>query len=171
MITKIHSWKSIQLTEENITLPNNKNILHTSIKHPGAAVILPITDDGKVIITYQYRPSIKQWMLEIPAGTMEINEQPIVCAQRELEEETGYSAKEFIPLGELTPLAGFCDETQFIFIAKQLKKTDRLSCDDDEVIEVKELSVQEIENKILNGDITDSKTIAALFRAKLAKLV
>lgn len=171
MITKIHSWKNIHLTEENLILPNNKEVLHTSITHPGAAVILPISSDGKIIVTKQYRPSVKKWMLEIPAGTMEAGEEPITCAARELEEETGYSSQKLIPLGELTPLAGFCDETQFLFIAKELAKTERLSCDDDEVIEVNQFSVEELDSKILSGEITDSKTIAALYRAKLAGML
>ncbi|WP_375748184.1 NUDIX hydrolase [Vibrio sp. HN007] len=168
MITKIHSWKNIELIEENITLPNELEVLHTSITHPGAAVILPVTESGEIVLTRQYRPSIKKWMLEIPAGTMEPGEDPMRCAERELEEETGYSTRDLLPLGELTPLAGFCDETQFLFVAKQLTKTNRLSCDDDEVIEVKQYSVNELEAKVVSGEITDSKTIAALFRAKLA---
>lgn len=168
MITKIHSWKNIELIEENITLPNELEVLHTSITHPGAAVILPVTESREIILTRQYRPSIKKWMLEIPAGTMEPGEDPRRCAERELEEETGYSAHDLQPLGELTPLAGFCDETQFLFVAKQLTKTNRLSCDDDEVIEVRQYSVNELEAKVVSGEITDSKTIAALFRAKLA---
>lgn len=165
---EIHRWKNIQLIEDDVVLPNNKAILHTTIVHPGAAIILPITDDGKIVVTHQYRPSVKRWVIEIPAGTLEPGEEPINCAERELEEETGFSAQNFIPLGELVPLAGFCDETQYLFIARQLQKTDRLECDEDEVINVRSYSVTEMESLIVQNEITDSKTIAALYRAKLA---
>ncbi len=167
MSKTIHSWKSISLIEEEISLPTGKSITHTTIAHPGAAVILPITTDDTIVLVNQFRPSLKKWLLELPAGTIESGEMPLNCARRELEEETGYSSTNLTPLGLFTPLAGFCDEIQHLFVATNLKKTARLDCDDDEVIEVLELSVEEIEQKIKDGDITDSKTIACLYKAKL----
>ncbi|MBF4282172.1 NUDIX hydrolase [Vibrio anguillarum] len=167
MSKTIHTWKTISLVQEDVTLPTGKNIEHTTIVHPGAAVILPITEQGDIILINQFRPSLKKWLLELPAGTLEKGELPAECAHRELEEETGYSASELITLGQVTPLAGFCDEIQHLFVAKQLSKTARLSCDDDEVIEVVTLSIQELEQKIITGQITDSKTIACLSKAKL----
>ena len=85
----IHQWKSISLVEESVTLPTNVVVKHTTIYHPGAAVILPITASGKIIVINQFRPSLKKWLLELPAGTMEIGETPLQCAQRELEEDPG----------------------------------------------------------------------------------
>ncbi|MCC4237466.1 NUDIX hydrolase [Vibrio anguillarum] len=167
MSKTIHTWKTISLVQEDVTLPTGKNIEYTTIVHPGAAVILPITEQGDIILINQFRPSLKKWLLELPAGTLEKGELPAECAHRELEEETGYSASELITLGQVTPLAGFCDEIQHLFVAKQLSKTARLSCDDDEVIEVVTLSIQELEQKIITGQITDSKTIACLSKAKL----
>ena len=81
----IHSWKRISLVEELIELPNGKQIVHTTIAHPGAAVILPIDDNGNIVIINQYRPSLKKWLLELPAGTLENNEPIEECACRELE--------------------------------------------------------------------------------------
>lgn len=167
MSKTIHTWKTISLIEEEVQLPNGRTVTHTTIEHPGAAVILPVTTDNKVIVIRQFRPSLKKWLLELPAGTIEKSEQPLACAQRELEEETGYSASEFIELGQVTPLAGFCDEIQYLYVAKQLSKTARFECDDDEVIEVLELSIHELEQKIIEGEISDSKTIACLSKAKL----
>ncbi len=167
MSKTIHSWKSISLIEEDVQLPTGKLITHTTIVHPGAAVILPITSDNTIILVNQFRPSLNKWLLELPAGTIEANESPINCAQRELEEETGYSSTNFIELGQFTPLAGFCDEIQHLFIATNLTKTARLNCDDDEIIEVLSLSIQDVEQKIKDGEITDSKTIACLCKAKL----
>ncbi|MBW3698136.1 NUDIX hydrolase [Vibrio sp. T187] len=163
----IHKWKNISLVEEKVSLPNGKAINHTTIHHPGAAVILPITSQNRVVLINQFRPSLNKWLLELPAGTKEQGETPLECASRELEEETGFSASEFITLGQVTPLAGFCDEIQHLFVAKGLDHTSRYECDDDEVIEVIELTIEELENKIKNDQITDAKTIACLSKAKL----
>ncbi|KHT47281.1 NUDIX hydrolase [Vibrio sinaloensis] len=163
----LHSWKRISLVEESVTLPNGKNIQHTTIVHPGATVILPITQDGHIILINQFRPSLKKWLLELPAGTIENAEEIEECARRELEEETGYSAKQMISLGQVTPLAGFCDEIQYLFVAKELDKTYRYECDDDEVIEVITLTIEELEQKIIRGEVSDAKTIACLSKAKL----
>lgn len=167
MSKTIHSWKTISLIEEQVQLPNGRTITHTTIEHPGAAVILPISAEQKIILVHQFRPSLKKWLLELPAGTIESGECPQTCAHRELEEETGYSAEEMIALDSVTPLAGFCDEIQYLYVARHLHKTERLHCDVDEVIEVVELSVQELEQKIISGEITDSKTIACLSKARL----
>lgn len=163
----IHTWKRISLVEEQVELPNGQQIVHTTIAHPGAAVILPIADNGDIVMINQYRPSLKKWLLELPAGTLE-NDEPIEqCACRELEEETGYSAATIQPLGQVTPLAGFCDEIQYLFVAKQLSKTARYQCDEDEVIEVIHLPLAQVEQMIIDGEITDAKSIACLSKAKL----
>ncbi|MDC5720770.1 NUDIX hydrolase [Vibrio europaeus] len=163
----IHSWKRISLIKESILLPNGKKITHITISHPGAAVILPIDENGHIIVINQYRPSLKKWLLELPAGTLESDEPIELCAHRELEEETGYSAKSMVSLGQVTPLAGFCDEIQYLFVAKQLTQTKRYQCDEDEVIDVLSLSVEQLEQKIIDGEVTDAKTIACLSKAKL----
>ncbi|WP_413283361.1 NUDIX hydrolase [Vibrio sp. MA40-2] len=167
MARLIHQWKNLSLVETEITLPNKKQVLHTTIQHPGAAVILPIFDNGEILLLKQYRPSINDWLYEFPAGTVEKDESPLQCAHRELEEETGYSAGSFKALGDLIPLAGFCNERQTLYVATQLQKTSRYACDDDEVIEVLSLSVKQLENMIVEGYIIDSKTIACLSKAKL----
>ncbi|MCJ2377068.1 NUDIX hydrolase [Vibrio sp. ZSDZ34] len=164
---QIHQWKNIALTEQDITLPNGKSICHTTIQHPGAAVILPIDPNGNIVLINQFRPSLQKWLIELPAGTIEPNESPMSCAQRELIEETGFQAKEFISLGQVTPLAGFCDEIQHLFIAKQLTTNQQLDCDEDEIIEVVTMSRNELEQQIIDGNISDAKTIACLSKAKL----
>lgn len=165
--TVLHRWKNIQLAEIDVDLPNGKSIRHTTIIHPGAAVILPITDDGDILLLRQFRPSLNKWILELPAGTIEGDESPIECARRELIEETGYSAQHFEPLGQCSPLAGFCDEIQYLFVAKGLSPNQSLLPDDDEVINVIKVSLGDIENWIKTDEITDGKTIACLSKAKL----
>ncbi|KUI98143.1 NUDIX hydrolase [Vibrio sp. MEBiC08052] len=163
----IHQWKQISLVEEEIMLPTHRPILHTTIIHPGAAVILPVNQQGEIVMLRQFRPSIRKWLLELPAGTREDSETPLACAQRELAEETGYLASEWVALGQLTPLAGFCDEIQHLFVAKALSVTQDYQRDDDEVIDTFCLSIQALEKKIIDGEITDTKTIACLSKAKL----
>lgn len=167
MTKTIHKWKQIALVEKDVELPTGQTITHTTILHPGAAVILPINDNGEIVLVNQFRPSLNKWLLELPAGTREGNEDPLSCAQRELEEETGFSAQTLTSLGQVTPLAGFCDEIQYLFVAKQLTKTNRYQCDEDEVIEVVTLSLTQLEEKIIDGTITDAKTIACLSKARL----
>lgn len=166
-ITTLHQWKRIALVEESVALPNGKTITHTTISHPGAAVILPIKHNGEIVVVNQFRPSLKKWLIELPAGTLEAQEPIESCALRELEEETGYSAESLIPMGQVTPMAGFCDEIQYLFVAKGLSRTQRYSCDDDEVIEVLSFTIDTLEQKIISGEITDAKTIACLSKAKL----
>ncbi len=167
----IHRWKAISLVEEQLDLPNGKRITHTTILHPGASVILPITDDGRIVLVNQFRPSLKKWLLELPAGTIEQPETPEQCAMRELEEETGYRAARFTSLGQVTPLAGFCDEIQHLFVGHDLTLSNGRECDEDEVIEVVTFSLAELEQKIVEGEITDTKTIACLSKAKLCGLI
>ena len=163
----LHTWKGISLQELKTTLPNGRVITHTTISHPGAAVILPILPNGDIVLVNQYRPSLKKWLLELPAGTIENSEPPELCAVRELSEETGYHAETMISLGKVTPLPGFCDEIQYLYVAKGLSKAHQLMCDDDEIIEVISLPFSEIEQKIIEGEITDTKTIACISKAKL----
>ncbi len=163
----IHQWKSIALVEEDIELPNQKNITHTTIKHPGAAVILPVTNSGDILLLNQFRPSLKKWLLELPAGTMEPGEDAATCAHRELIEETGFEAGTLVSLGQVTPLAGFCDEIQHLYLAKDLKPNHSFSCDEDEVIELVTMSKAQLQQRIADGHITDAKTIACLSKATL----
>ncbi|HBV77434.1 MULTISPECIES: NUDIX hydrolase [Vibrio] len=163
----IHRWKNIELIEEDSHLPNGRIVRHTTIVHPGAAVILPITLNNQVILLRQFRPSLNKWILELPAGTIENDEAPIECARRELTEETGYQANTFHPLGQCTPLAGFCDEIQHLFVATDLNQTASLSLDEDEVIEVIKADLNTIEHWIRHDKITDAKTITCISKAKL----
>jgi ADP-ribose pyrophosphatase len=171
MIKTIHKWKNICLVEQPITLPTGKKILHTTIVHPGACVILPIANNGSILVIRQFRPSLNKWLIELPAGTIEKDESPLCCARRELEEETGYQASQFSELGIVTPLAGFCDEIQHLYIAQGLELSETLNCDDDEVIEVLFMSVEELEQRIISGEVNDTKTIACLSKAKLCGFI
>ncbi|CAH0528900.1 NUDIX hydrolase [Vibrio hippocampi] len=170
-VRTLHQWKTLALVEETIILPNHQQITHTMIQHPGAAVILPIDKAGNIVLLRQYRAAIKRWLIEIPAGTMEHGENPQDCAYRELIEETGLKAQSLTSLGEITPLAGFCDETQYLFLAKDLIPSNEFTADDDEVIERFTLTKQQLQQAIIDGEITDAKTIACFSKAVLCGLI
>jgi ADP-ribose pyrophosphatase len=135
-----------------------------TVRHPGAVVILPLTNDGELLILRQYRHTIKQWIYEFPAGTLDPHEQPETCAHRELQEETGFKAASLQPLGHIFPAPGFCDEVQYGFIATGLTPSSG-ELDDDEFLEVLHMTQEEFSQKIKSQEIIDAKTLAFYARA------
>lgn len=162
-----YSGRSWRLVEDRYTLPSGASHTHPMIVHPGAVVILPIEADGSCILVRQWRYSLERFFLELPAGTMTPGEDPIVCAARELREEIGRDAAAIEPIGIIHPAPGFCDEIQHCFIARDLVEK-REACDDDEIIETITLTPDLIEEAIRDGSLSDGKSIALYFRAKLA---
>ena len=167
---KISELKSKKFSFEinRIELPNGHEGEYGYIKHPGAALAVPITKDNKVIILRQYRFAVSRYLLEFPAGTLEIDETPINSIQREIQEETGFSANKWDKLGTLVPAPGYADEEIFLFLARDLSKLNsEVKGDLDEDIEVLILDPHELDNLISSGDeILDAKTVTAWFRAK-----
>jgi ADP-ribose pyrophosphatase len=151
---------------EDIHIAPGKQCRHLTIRHPGAVVLLPCHTDGTLLVIKQYRYSLRQTLLEFPAGTIEAGERPLACAQRELAEEVGQAAGRWECLGELHPAPGFCNEVQYCFFA-----TDLSPCmaprDDDELIDVVPMQSTQVEQAIRDGSMTDGKSIALFTRAKL----
>lgn len=141
-----------------------------TILHPGAVVILPILDDGRIVCVRQYRHAVRQRLLELPAGTLEVGEEPVACAHRELIEEIGMAAEELIPLGELFPAPGFCNERQHLFCARKLRAQPGVG-DEDEDITVEIYALSELFDSIQSGSLSDAKSIAILMRAQLAGIL
>lgn len=131
------------------------------VTHPGAVVVLPVTDQGKVILVKQWRRAVQKILLELPAGTLEENENPELCAQRELQEETGYRADEMISLGGFYSAPGFCSEYLHFFLARGLKES-FLEADGDEAIDLYIASFDEVWKLVKTGEIQDAKTIAGV---------
>jgi ADP-ribose pyrophosphatase len=136
------------------------------IIHPGATVILPITDDGKVVMISNHRWTVNRDLLELPAGTLEPLEDPNICAVRELEEETGFIAGTLRPLCRFYTSPGCMTELMHAFIATDLKKGHQ-NLSGDEQIKVEIMSFDEIEHAIRIGKIMDGKTLAVLMYYKL----
>lgn len=136
------------------------------IHHNGGAVILPITDDDKLVLIKQFRYPLQEVLIEAPAGKLEIDEDPLVCATRELTEETGYTAKKVTPLGKISTTPGFCDEILYLYLAQKLAAGNHNREEGEYGMEVFEYSLEEVDEMIKNGDIIDSKTIAAIYHYK-----
>ena len=132
------------------------------IHHDGAAAVIPVMDDGKILMVKQYRNALERDTLEIPAGKLDDpDEEGIVCASRELKEETGYSSDDLEWLLTIRTTVAFCDERIEVFVARNLIPGEQ-HLDEDEFINVEAYSVEELKEMIFEGKIQDSKTMAAI---------
>jgi ADP-ribose pyrophosphatase len=161
----LHQGRIFNLVKENVTLENGVTTDMEYIQHPGAAAIVPLQDSSRVILVKQYRHALGSYIWEIPAGTLNPPETAISCAKRELIEETGYSAKDWHPLGEITPVPGYSDERVYIFLATLLEPA-RQNLDEDEMLNVHEVKFDEAIEMIARGEIQDAKSLCGLFMAK-----
>ncbi|OOE44287.1 NUDIX hydrolase [Salinivibrio kushneri] len=159
-----YQWQKLSLVEAHTYTPDGQYHAHHVVRHPGAVVVLPLSDAGNILLLKQFRPAINQWIIEAPAGTLEAKEPPRDAAKRELEEETGYVATRWHFLGIAHPVPGFCDEVQYFYIAQALTSTET-QLDDDEFIEPYWVSPSQLQALVANGQITDTKTCAIILRA------
>lgn len=147
---------------EDTVLANGYEAHWDYIHHDGAAAVLPVTDDGKILMVRQYRNALNRYTLEIPAGKLDEPDEPkIECAYRELEEETGFRVENLEYLMSLNTTVAFCDEAIDIFVAHHLIPS-KQNLDEDEVINVEAWELADLEELIYTGKLTDGKTIAAL---------
>lgn len=147
---------------EDTVLANGHEAHWDYIHHDGAAAVLPVTDDGKILMVRQYRNALNRYTLEIPAGKLDEPDEPkIECAYRELEEETGFRVENLEYLMSLNTTVAFCDEAIDIFVAHHLIPS-KQNLDEDEVINVEAWELADLEELIYTGKLTDGKTIAAI---------
>lgn len=159
--TEIYAGDYLNLMNVQVELPNGKLSNRDIIKHPGACAIIPFISENEIILVEQFRKPLERTLLEIPAGKLNKNESPITCAHRELEEETGYKAKDMIYLGKIATAPGFCDEIIHLFKATNLYDGTK-SCDEDEFTDIKRFTLDEMKLMIKKGEIIDTKTISIL---------
>jgi len=133
------------------------------VAHGGAVVITPIDKAGNLILVRQFRRAANQILIELPAGTLEANEDPLSCAKRELQEEIGYKANEMLPMGGFFPSPGFCTEYLYLYIAKNLTESQLIGDDTDE-IDTLTVSLKDCFSLIEKGEIIDAKTIIGIYR-------
>lgn len=165
---KIFDGKMLKLNVDKVLLPNGKTSSREVVLHPGAVAILPILPNGDIVFVKQYRYPINSIIYEIPAGKLEVGEEPLECAIRELSEETGYETNDLTFLTAITTTPGFSNEIIHLYLAKNLIKTTQ-HLDEDEFINVEVLPISKIKELILNGKIYDSKTLSALLMYELIK--
>jgi len=156
------AFESLQLR-----LPNQQEGTWQCIRHPGGALAVPVTSQGKFVLVNQYRFTVQGRLLEFPAGTVEPDETPESTIQREIEEETGYRAHQWQKLGEFFVAPGYSDEIIYAFLAQDLERLEQPpSQDEDEDIEVVQLTAQEVEQAIYQGELMDAKSIASFMLAR-----
>jgi ADP-ribose pyrophosphatase len=161
--SEIFRGRHFSFATEDLTLPNGRRTEMAMVRHPGSIGVVPLLGDGSVLMEYQYRHCIRAYLLEIPAGTLEPGEPPLSCARRELLEETGYAADEFIELGRTHILPAYSDEVIHLFIARGLAPA-RQNLDPDEIIRTRDFPLPRLMAMIAAGEITDALTILALQR-------
>ena len=142
-------------------LPNGRYADVDVIEHPGAVVMVPFLSRGTIIFLQQYRPVLGRYLWELPAGTLDKNEQPLACARRELIEETDHKAGVFTRLGKIYPVPGYSTEVIHVFKAEKLTPQAGTK-DTDEMIRIKPMTRSEVRKLFRAGRINDAKTIAAL---------
>ncbi|MBN1930752.1 MAG: NUDIX hydrolase [Desulfobacterales bacterium] len=160
----LYHGRVFKLVSENITLAGGVEVDMDIIRHPGAAAIVPLSRKNTVILIKQYRHAVRDYIWEIPAGTLNMKETAIECAKRELREETGYIAENWHKLTEILPVPGYSDERIHIFLAGKLSRMNQ-DLDVDEVLEVYEFKIGAAMEMIFKGEICDGKSIAGLFMA------
>jgi ADP-ribose diphosphatase len=165
-INVLHQFRIFAIVEQELRLPSGRTVVRQVVKHPGAIVIIPQLADGRLILSAQYRFAVGETLLEFPAGTLEPEETPLEGARHELIEETGYRADHWRALGIRYPSPGYCDETQYLFVANGLVP-EHAAGDDDEILEAKGLTVQEVQRAMADGALVDAKSVAAYTRATL----
>lgn len=160
---KLFSGRVIDLYLEEVVLPNGKTSTREIIKHPGAVAVIAITEENKIVMVQQYRKAMERVLVEIPAGKLEEGELPVVTAKRELEEETGYTTDSLQYLISFYTSPGFADELVHIYFTEELQiLTEKAELDEDEFVDVLEVTLEEAQQMIHEQRIFDAKTAYAV---------
>lgn len=160
----VYDGKVITVIRDDIVTSDGHKSFREVVLHSGGVVIVALKNDDTVLFVKQYRYPLKSVNIELPAGKLEIGENPDFAAKRELEEETGYRAKKWKSLGYINTTPGICTEKLYLYLAKDLTFVGEHP-DEGEVIKCLECKLSDIHKMITNGEINDSKTICALSRA------
>ncbi len=158
----VYEGDFIKVLKDNVRLPDGSVSTREHIAHPGAVAILALLDNGNLVMERQFRYAPQREFIELPAGKIDHGEDILLCAQRELLEETGYVANEWVHLSTVWPCIGYANERMEYFLARGLAHQGR-NLDDGEFLEVFELSLPEAMEWIRLGRINDSKTLVGLF--------
>jgi ADP-ribose pyrophosphatase len=163
----VYRGRILDLEVDRVQLPGGGEALREVVRHRGAAVILPVLPDGRIVLVRQYRYPTGEVLLELPAGKVDPGESPFECAVRELEEETGWRARDMTELGWFYTTPGFSDEVLHAFVATDLEPSSDHDPDPDEAIEIVTRTVDQALEACRDGGTRDGKTIATLSLAQL----
>jgi ADP-ribose pyrophosphatase len=161
----IYKARNFILRNDFLQTPDGREVKYDVVEHHGSVIIIPVDEHGNIYFITQYRHATGVEMLELPAGTLEADEDPLHCAEREIREETGMAAGEIRKLGGFFLAPGYSTEYMHVYLAKDLKH-DPLEMDDDEFLENKIIPIKKAYAMAERGEIQDSKTLAALMLAK-----
>lgn len=153
----------IKVYNDTVMLENDKQASREVVRHTGGVCVVALTDDNQVLMVKQFRYPYNKVILEVPAGKLNYGEDPLECGIRELKEETGAIASEYISLGKMYPSPGFLDEIIHIYLAKDLTFEEQ-NLDDDEFLEVYKIPLCELVDMIMKNEIDDAKTQIALLK-------
>lgn len=162
-----YTGRKFSFTVDRLRLPNQAEGEWECIHHPGGALAVPVTPDGDLVLVRQYRFTAKGRLLEFPAGTVEVGEDPAKTIEREIEEETGYRAHQWRSLGQFFLAPGYSDEIIYAFLAQDLEQLETPPAqDEDEDIEVVLMSPAAFEQAVLDGESIDAKSICSFMLAR-----
>jgi ADP-ribose pyrophosphatase len=164
---EIYRGRTFNVDVDRVRLPNGREMDLELVHHRGAAAVVPVMDDGTVLLVRQYRYATGGWLLEIPAGKIDNQEPPEACAAREAEEEVGYRPGKLEPLGWVWTTPGFADEKIWLYLATDLQEA-KQGLEDDEVLSIERMPLAEAVEKAFRGEIHDSKSAIGLMRAARA---
>ncbi len=156
----LHEGKNFSFKTDKVKLPNGKETVRDTVDHPGAVAIVPV-HDGEMVLVRQYRYATKSELLEIPAGTLEVGEDPYACAVRELTEETGYAASDWSKLLSAYVAPGYSNEIIHIYVAEGLTEVGA-NPEEDEYINVEKYPFEKVLEMIESNEIKDAKTISGV---------
>ncbi|MBE7465728.1 MAG: NUDIX hydrolase [Planctomycetes bacterium] len=159
----LHRARVFTLDTETWRGPDGRTFERQTIVHPGAVAIVPFDEDGRILMIRQFRPAVERFLLEIPAGTREAGESPLLCAKRELAEETGFAAESWRKLGAVYTAPGFCNEKILLYKAWDLYPK-HAEQDEDEHITPVALTPAQVKQAVRKGKICDAKTLSALLQ-------
>lgn len=155
----------VYLHVDRVELPDGKATKREIVEHMGGVAIIPVDENGLVSCVRQYRYAVGEHLLEIPAGKLEEGEEPFHCAVRELSEETGYTADNYVFLGAIFPSPGYCREKLYIYLATGLRPGKK-HLDEGEFLDVEKYPLDTLAEMVMRGELSDAKTVVAVLKAQ-----
>lgn len=160
-IEYVYRGRKFNVKAGMIKLPNGSTTFREVVEYRGAVAIIPVLREDEIVLVKQYRPTIKKWIYEVPAGTLEEGEDPRECAKRELEEETGYTPQRLEELFAFYTSPGYSTELLTVFLAEDLKPG-KQKLEEDELLNVEAIPLSKVLEMIFKGEIVDGKTITSI---------